>query len=243
MNRAERRHPDRHYARAAVFATLSAGTWPAAFGASLAGFLRADAMRVEPWVCRPEGGTLLAQSGPRIAETRTRIVTQFLDSEPLARAQWLVMVDSDMVFTHDDVHDLLERADPVERPILGGLCFAGQSVDTMWPTLYRATRPTPGGPIDMEKIRDYPAGQMVEVDATGAAFLVVHRGVLERMREAFPGAYPWFVEGHVDSWGRPHGEDIAFCLRAKSLGYPVHVDTRVRVGHVKQIILTEELYR
>lgn len=242
MNRAERRHPDRHFARAAVLSTLSAGTWPAAFGQSLASFMRADAMRVSPWVCRPEGGTIIVQGGPRIAETRTRIVQSFLDSEAFAQAQWLVMVDSDMVFTHDDVHDLLERADAVERPIMAGLCFAGQSIETMYPTIYRAYRPFPDAPLEIEKVRDYPQDTIVSCDATGAAFMAVHRSVLVKMAEAFPGPYPWFVEGHQDKHGRPFGEDIAFCLRARSLGYPIHVDTRIKVGHVKQVTLTEELF-
>lgn len=242
MNRAERRHPDRHYARAAVLSTLSAGTWPAAFGQSLASFMRADAMLEEPWVCRPEGGTIMVESGPRIAETRTRIVETFLDADQFARAQWLVMADSDMVFTPGDVHALLERADPAERPIMGALAFAGRSIGSMYPTLYRAFRPKADGPIDIDKWCDYPQDQVVSVDATGAAFLVVHRSVLAKMRDAFPGAYPWFVEGHTDRSGRPFGEDIAFCLRARSLGYPIHVDTRVKVGHVKQVILTEDQF-
>lgn len=241
--RAQRRHPDRHFARAAVLATLSAGTWPAPFGHSLAGFLRADAMRVDPWVCRPEGGTIFVESGPRIAETRTQIVHAFLASESFTQAQWLVMVDSDMVFTHDDLHDLLERADAVERPILGGLCFAGRSTETMYPTLYKAYRPFQDAPLDITKLRDYPEDQLVEVDATGAAFLAVHRSVFTKMADAFPGAYPWFVEGHVDKFGRPFGEDVSFCLRARSLGIPIHVDTRIKVGHVKTTILNEEAYR
>ena len=240
--RAERRHPDRHYAQAAVFSTLSAGVWAASFGESVANFMRADAMRVDPWVCRPEGGTLMAQSGPRIAETRTKIVQTFLDAEPFARAQWLVMVDSDMVFSHDDLHDLLERADPDERPILGGLCFAGQSPDTMYPTIYRCFRPYPDAPLDITHVRDYPVDQLVSCDATGGAFMVVHRKVLADMRERFAGPYPWFVEGHQDKHNRPVGEDIAFCLRARALDYPVHVDTRIKIGHVKQVVLNEGMF-
>jgi len=37
--------------------------------------------------------------------------------------------------------------------------------------------------------------------------------------------------------GRRVGEDLSFCLRARSAGVPVNVHTGVQVGHVKSRML------
>lgn len=254
--RAQRRHPDRHLDHAAVLATLSAGSHASLTADSIASTMRQDGTRPERerWFARDSGGTIFIISGPRIAETRSQIVDKFLGEDCFAKASWLVMVDADMVFDGADVFALLDAADPVERPIVGGLCFAGYTPDTMYPTIYVADRDDDGR-LDIDKVRDYPRDQLVRCHATGAAFVAVHRSVFEAMRRPHdqggfgtlpngaPNPYPWFVEGHTDRHGRPFGEDIAFCLRAGALGFPVHVHTGIKVGHHKSIILTEELYQ
>lgn len=61
------------------------------------------------------------------------------------------------------------------------------------------------------------------------------------MRAAnFNPAFPFFQEVQMGS--RPVGEDITFCIRAGQLGFPVHVDTRVKIGHHKSQLLTEDAY-
>ena len=52
--------------------------------------------------------------------------------------------------------------------------------------------------------------------------------------------YPWFVEGV--SGERQFGEDVAFCQRARALGYGVWVHTGVKTGHSKPRLLDEDLY-
>jgi len=78
--------------------------------------------------------------------------------------------------------------------------------------------------------------------------LVNHR-VITEMHERFktlpdgrPNLFPWFVEGHVDHKGRALGEDIAFCIRAQALGFPVYVHTGIRFGHRKWAVLDEAMY-
>lgn len=229
-----------------MLATLSAGTMSSLTAESIWATMRADGMRKDPWFGE-HGGTINIISGPRIAETRSQIVDTFLREAAFARAEWLLMVDADMVFTPGDVFDLLEVADPDTHPIVGGLCFAG-NLGTMYPTIYVASRDA-DGKLDLDRVEDYPRDAIVKCHATGGAFLVVHRRVLLAMAKAFrtlddgtPNPYPWFVEGHTDVHGRPYGEDIAFCMRAGALGFPVHVHTGVKVGHHKSIVLTEELF-
>ena len=60
--------------------------------------------------------TLRIESGPQLCEGRNLLARQFLDDTD---AEWLLMVDSDMVFAHDTAERLLDsvtdRLGPVDR--------------------------------------------------------------------------------------------------------------------------------
>src|SRR6185295_3377954 len=53
---------------------------------------------------------------------RNDVVRTLLDSD----VDWLLWIDSDMGFAPDAAYRLLACADPVERPIVGGLCFVNR---------------------------------------------------------------------------------------------------------------------
>lgn len=257
--RAERRRQERQAVNythePVVLSTLSPGSMSSHCAESIAATILDDGHRPleDQLFCRPGGGTIMVTSGPRVAETRSKIVDTFLHADHFQTAGWLLMVDSDMVFRPDDVRVLIDHADRLERPIIGGLCFAGITPESMYPTVYSLGRDENSGQFDVDKVMDYPKNALVKVAATGAAFLLVHKQVFMRMGrphpEGFgtmpdgtPNVYPWFAEGHVDKHGRPFGEDISFCIRAGALGIPVHVHTGAQIGHHKSVILTEELY-
>ena len=191
-------------------------------------------------------------SSPRIAENRSVCVDEFLKLED---GEWLLMIDTDMVFELEDIYTLRDSADPVDRPIVGGLCFAGHPWATkIRPTIMTFTFDEEGNRRSVETVLDYPKNSIVECDATGAAFLLVHRSVFEAMSDPYPGGfgtrpdgtknpYPWFVEGMTLADGVALGEDTAFCARARALGLPVCIHTGVEIGHVKPVILRAEQYR
>jgi CRISPR/Cas system-associated exonuclease Cas4 (RecB family) len=82
---------------------------------------------------------------------------------------------------------------------------------------------------------------VVQVAATGAAFLMMHRSALESIRDkGFNRTFPWFQETEMD--GKPVGEDLTFCIRAGVVGLPVFVNTAVKVGHHKSTLLTEDVF-
>ena len=186
------------------------------------------------------GGTIGLQSGPRIAHARNLLVQSFLQD---TNAEWLLMVDSDMVFNIEDVDTLFEAADPETCPIVGGLCFGASITGKMFPTLYKFmdASKTEDGEI-VQKIWDYPEYGLCKVDGTGAAFLLMHRDCLRKIGREFEGDAPWFAEGTVYK-GMSFGEDTAFCIRAMSLGYPIHVHTGAKIGHVKPQVMDEEAYK
>lgn len=188
------------------------------------------------------------QSSPRIAEGRSAVVDSFLEGTD---AEWLLMIDSDMAWEFEAVNILREHANAEECPIIGGLCFGGgRSVDnygkpTIFPTIYQLIQEN--NSYATKIVYDYPRNQLVKVGATGAAFLMVNRKVfvrmanhLNKMPDGSHNPYPWFAE--IVSHGRAVGEDITFCMRAQSLGFPVHVHTGAKVRHRKSTFLDEDLY-
>ena len=77
--------------------------------------------------------------------------------------------------------------------------------------------------------------QPFTVDYTGFGWVMIKRGVFERME------YPWFApkmqqfeSGAVQDMC---GEDVSFCLDAKELGIETWCDPRIRVGHEKTRVI------
>lgn len=237
---------------AVAVATLTARDVPLEFLQSWGDMLQHDASRGRH-LC-DGGGRILMSSGPRIAEARSQIVDVFF-GDPVIKdsASWLLMIDSDMVFGPDLVERLLAIADAKERPIVGGLCFAGGRDHDPYPTIYKETLTAGSNGEEfpaIEPIRDYPDDTLCKVGATGAACLMVHRQVFVAMSHPYPkgfgtmpdgrkNPYPWFAENHVAPNEEPIGEDIIFCRRAAQLGIPIHVHTGIKLGHVKSYVLDE----
>ncbi|MER7169149.1 hypothetical protein ABT336_24195 [Micromonospora sp. NPDC000207] len=167
-----------------------------------------------------------------VSSGRNRLAAWFLDETP---ADWLLMVDTDMVWQPDDLDRLLANADPVRAPIVGGLCFARDyESGLIWPTLFHP-EPVDGSTVFLRLDR-WPGNTLFEVGGTGAAFLLVHRAVLEKVRAGgFSRAFPWFQETE-NPVGRV-SEDLTFCARARAVGAPVHVHTGVEVGHRKSQVI------
>lgn len=182
-------------------------------------------------------GLLNEWSSANVSSSRNSLTRQFLDDRD---AEWLLWIDADMAFEHDSLARLIASADPQERPIVGGLCF-GMSMGRLFPTIYQFVR-TEDGSVTTVRVSDYPDDELVPCAATGAAFLLIHRGVLTAMRDrGFNAAFPWFQETELG--GQPAGEDLTFCIRAGVLGYTIHVDTGVKVGHHKSTLLDHDMFR
>lgn len=174
-------------------------------------------------------------SSANISHARNTLVSRFLD----APGDWLLFIDSDMKFDPDLVDALLFNASPDKAPIVGGLCF-GINDGVLFPTLYQLAR-NGDELVTVRHQGPVPEATMFQVASTGAAALLIHRSVLEAMRDhGFNATFPWFQE--TELYGRPCGEDFTFCLRAGQLGFPVYVNTAVEVGHHKSHILDLAMY-
>jgi GT2 family glycosyltransferase len=209
-------------------------------------------------------GRLDLTSGANIVTARNKIARRFLEEYP--SAEWLWLVDADMTFAPDTLDKLLKSAHRTDRPIMGGLCFAlmkGEAQEIV-PTLYGLSQGDA-----MTRWTGFPRDQVVQVVGTGAACLLIHRTVLEGIlslewdeafedkylaqygqpsgtpigSRMFPPPWPWFAETIIGTdWGDSRSEDLTFCLRAAQAGFPVHVDTSVKIGHVKPVVIDEAAY-
>lgn len=179
-----------------------------------------------------------------VPHVRNGTARLFLDKTP---HEWLMFIDTDMGFEPDAVHRLLAVADPVERPVVGALCFAsmvsghdgmGGWRRTIVPTMYKMGTTEDGSP-SFCYFGDYEDDTVTPVAATGGAFLLIHRGVLEKLR-AEHGDH-WF-DMMYDHVGDIVGEDISFCGRLLKAGIIPAVHTGVKTTHHKDIWLSEEDY-
>lgn len=72
-----------------------------------------------------------------------------------------------------------------------------------------------------------------EVDVCGWAFVLVKKGVFEKI------PYPWFeaqfFEDEEKNIKVPNSEDIGFCRKLHDEGFLIYADTRVKVRHIKEI--------
>lgn len=200
----------------------------AAFHHSLIRLLRNDNTIVD---------VIPVQSGGNISNARNMMVDRFL----AGTADWLWIVDTDMTFGHDVVRKLLQQADRTTRPIVGALCYGVRALESdelfvtrveVFPTAYFVE--CHDDTVRVHNVVNLPDVGLTQVHATGAASLLVHRDVFTK----FPDhAMRWFRESVIGD--QPVGEDVTFCLQAGSLGFPVFVDTRIKMGHCKTFVVTE----
>lgn len=177
-----------------------------------------------------------AHSGPNISRARNHLVQGWLDAH---ESGWLLMLDTDMVFPPDLLDRLLIAADPTRRPVVGGLCLYRDTDGRDRATMYELVQD--GEAAALVSYAAWPDDQLVQVSATGAACLLIHRSAVETVKRGHNGKHdriwPWFRESSLGD--RQVGEDITFCMRLGVAHIPIFVHTGIRVGHLKSTMIGE----
>ena len=146
---------------------------------------------------------------------------------------WIIFIDDDMVWQPDAIQRLVQAREENDLDMLGGLCFRRNP--PFQPTLYMREQPTSGAYNFLERWDS----DLVEVDATGMAFIIIHKRVFERIvGQTMP---PLKIREKIGPpnffrWDGILGEDLRFCQDAKASGSRIWVDTRIEIGHVSEII-------
>jgi hypothetical protein len=185
---------------------------------------------------------IVERSPVNITQARNNLIRKFLNK---SEAEWLLMLDSDMVVPADLIDRLMEDAvgdiDSEDyTPFIGGLCFTINDNGDIHPTIYNWS--SPGSSEAVDTIHSYDYGKTLEVGATGAACLLMHRSSLEKIYERHSDdLFPWFKEFQHN--GSALSEDLGFMRRIADCGFKVRVNTDIKVGHFKSFIIDEPFYR
>ena len=175
------------------------------------------------------GQTIATSGGTLVSFARNRLVEKTLQSD----SQWLFMIDTDMAFTPAQFVQLVMAGDETDRPVMTAPAAVLDKDGTgTAPNLYAPVENDDGEVTGFLPLEELPAKGLIQVDACGAAFMLIHRSVLEKLS---PGE--WFREGYTPSGGI-RGEDISFCTRVTAAGFPIWADCGVRPGHMKTVCIT-----
>ena len=150
------------------------------------------------------------ESGTLVYLARDKLARKAVN-EGYTHVLWL---DSDMVFTPGICEDLM---------FCGGSVVSGIAVSRRQPfgsCLFSSLDP-------VERITEFPR-EAFEVAACGFACVLTDVPVLKSVFQAYGTAFT-----PTDKFG----EDVAFCDRARSLGYKIVAEPSVRLGHIGHIAI------
>lgn len=222
---------------------LHPGHYSSVFADSLTELLFFDAGHKQRIVSHPHGRMGKSCGSGGIVDGRNKLAQVMCDE---SEADWLFMVDSDMGFAPDSVERLIEAAHAIDRPVVGGLAFAHKTDgrSSFGGVRYRCTPTVYDYYEDDERVGfvprfDYERDRLVEVSATGAAIVLVHRLALEAVRAKFGDV--WF-----DTIRHPKGahfsEDLSFSVRLAACDIPLHIHTGVKTVHDKGGVYYDEAF-
>ena len=148
------------------------------------------------------------------------------------RVMWF---DSDMKFAPDTLLKLTQDMDENNLDLVSGLYFTRRPPikPCVFKELHWAT--DENGKLDAgaEYYFDYPAG-ISEIAGCGFGCCLTTTDLLKRVGDKF-GAPFAPLEGM--------GEDVSFCSRVIQLGAKMHLDSRVKCGHVGMFTYDEDAFK
>ena len=163
---------------------------------------------------------VLAGCGLYIEDNRHGLAHRFLNEHT---APWLLMIDSDIEFGADLIDQMLDAAHSRE----GVKILSGNVPLDVFSNVAYLAMPQPGV---FAPLRSLPPEKVFEADAAATAIMLIHRDVLQAIREREGEC--WFYRHKVAVEERgdyPYrtflnlGEDISFCLRARDAGFSTWV--------------------
>lgn len=141
----------------------------------------------------------------------------------------VMWIDSDIVFKPDDFLKILESPHDVTAGLYMMEDMENFAVVKEWDEEFFKKN----GTFEFVKATTVFEEQYMPVAYAGMGWMLVRSGVMEKLK------YPWFY-GPLQTIGQAQdmmSEDVAFCRSLAASGTQVYVDTSIRVGHQKKVIL------
>ena len=182
--------------------------------------------------------TTLRSQGNQIARQRDRVINHWYEGN---KSDWLLWVDSDVVISPEKFKLLWDAKDAVERPIITGVYFTTDHPEEPLmdpqPTLFWFV--AKGETIGIQRVHPLPKDKLLKVGAAGMGFVLMHRSVVDRIREVTPDV-PLFSDlGHGKNF---MGEDIYFFALCDKADIPVYAHTDATVPHMKRFSFDVHYY-
>ena len=189
-------------------------------------------------------GVLVGEShgtGSMIAVNRNKVIKEAIKNG----AEYLLLVDTDMIFPPDSIQRLAAH----DKPVVAGLAFS--KMHNSVPNMYWR-----GDDGEWSPIVEWDDGTLVKVDCIGGAFILIKTEILKDLPA------PWFASPTVADYytmmaaetasaaggdvravlesmkkkfaGNDNvmGEDFYFSELLRRNGIPIYVDTSLKIGHV-----------
>lgn len=146
-------------------------------------------------------------------------------------ADLVLWLDSDMVFEPNLLVDMVETLEKENLDILSGVYYRRSEPFT--PVLFDKTERTPANQIKVSEFEEIPKEGLFEVGSCGFGCVLMRAQVLFDVMAHYLDLF--------SPIGRS-GEDVAFCVRAKELGYKIMADPSIVLGHASHTIVTKQFY-
>lgn len=155
-----------------------------------------------------------------------------------------VTIDSDIVFSPSNFQDLIQSVTD-EHPVVAGLYKMADikhyAVVQNWDVEHFAEHGTFQFLTD-EMLKDWKEkhtdNPYMKVSYSGMGFMAVSKKILDNL------TYPYFhgdlheVKGKDGKYIRDMmSEDVCFCKNINKIGYDVYINTNIRVGHEKALVI------
>ena len=159
-------------------------------------------------------------------EGRSLIVKNAYEINKSAPVDYMIWVDSDMVFTTKDFDKLLLMSKKKDLPFISALYFTKRSKACKPVYLHKVGE-------DYKLAENYPPNSLLEVAGVGFGFFLCRAKELFEVYEKYGSSL--FKLGN-DNNGRMVGEDVIFSKCLTEMGFKMYVWTDICVGHEGGII-------
>lgn len=166
-------------------------------------------------------------SNSLIYDARNMLAREALETE----ADRILWLDSDMQFTSDLMERLVEDMDS-GLDFVSALYFKRRMPTE--PCIYKTVEAGTTGKSCVEVYHDYPRDTLFPIAGSGFGAVMCSTDLIADIAKEYgPPFDPVYRLG----------EDLAFCLRAKRLGYTLYCDSRIKANHIGQIAYGEQHYK
>jgi len=181
--------------------------------------------------------TSIRVQGNQIGRQRQVLFDHWADK---LKTDWLLWVDSDIVLNLDSMKKLWQTADKINRPVVSGVYFISKENEGTlmkpYPVLFNDV-----SEFQIQYVHPLPDNEVIKIDNAGFGFVLMHKSIVPKLREANPGKGMFMETGDGED---DHfiGEDIIFFRRMKKAGIPLHAHTGAIVKHMKRFSLDYDYY-